>query len=426
MHAAQTALALLSEGAQRFPRMNQQRPWVTCQLGSREHYAIPRVLHADGALDLLLTDFWARPGGLWSRLPGARFAQLRERFHPGLAGARVIHPGWRRLAFEFAAKRRGLAGWPLIQERNRWFQRRLLAALRRERARLAARPGVFFAYSYAARELLGFFRALGWRTVLGQIDPGPREEAIVREEIARRPDARGRWQACPPDYWDEWRREAALADCLAVNSPWSRDTLIADGFAPEKVRVLPLAFEKKIAAETKRYPEAFTAERPLRVLFLGQVNVRKGAHLLLDAAARLAGRPVEFWMVGPVEIATEPWAGRTPNVRWFGAVSRAATERFYRDADVFILPTLSDGFALTQLEAAYRGLPLIVSPYAGRVVAPGRTGWLIEPRDAAALDAALAEAMTGPERLRAMSAAVVETAGFALTDLRRELAALET
>lgn len=402
------------------------RPWITCQLGSREHYAIPRVLHAEGKLARLLTDFWARPGGLWSRLPGARFAQLRERWHPELATARVLHPGGRRLLFELRAKQRGLTGWPLILERNRWFQRRMLAALQRDRASLANQRGVFFAYSYAALELLPFFRALGWRTVLGQIDPGPREEQIVREECERRPEARGRWLPCPPEYWESWRREAALADVLAVNSPWSRDALVTDGWDAAKIRVLPLAFEKKVTAETKTYPATFTAERPLRVLYLGQVNVRKGAHLLLDAAARLTALPIEFWMVGPVEIATAPWEGRTPNVRWFGAVSRAATEKFYRDADVFILPTLSDGFALTQLEAAYRGLPLMVSPYAGQVVVPGHSGWLIEPREAASLDGALREATASPARLAAMSPLAAQTSGFSLGDLRGELAQLET
>lgn len=401
-------------------------PWITCQLGSREHYAIPRVLHAEGKLARMLTDFWARPGGVWSRLPGARFAQLRERWHPELATARVTHPGWRRLTFELRAKQLGLTGWPLILERNRWFQLRMLAALRRDRASLAAKPGVFFAYSYAALELVQFFRDVGWRTVLGQIDPGPREEQIVREECERRPEARGKWQPCPPQYWDAWRHEAALADILAVNSPWSRDTLVADGLPAAKIRVLPLAFEKKVVAEPKTYPAAFTAERPLRVLYLGQVNVRKGAHLLLDAAARLTSLPIEFWMVGPVEIATAPWEGRTPNVKWFGAVSRAATEKFYRDADVFILPTLSDGFALTQLEAAYRGLPLMVSPYAGQVVAPGKSGWLIEPRDAASLDTALRDAAGSPGTLAAMSPVVARTVGFALDDLRAELSALES
>ena len=40
----------------------------------------------------------------------------------------------------------------------------------------------------------------------------------------------------------------------------------------------------------------------MRVLFLGQVNLRKGVARLLQAARILRDEPVEFWIVGPVQI----------------------------------------------------------------------------------------------------------------------------
>ena len=40
----------------------------------------------------------------------------------------------------------------------------------------------------------------------------------------------------------------------------------------------------------------------MRVLFLGQVNLRKGIARLLEAAQNLRDAPVEFWIVGPVQI----------------------------------------------------------------------------------------------------------------------------
>jgi glycosyltransferase involved in cell wall biosynthesis len=57
-----------------------------------------------------------------------------------------------------------------------------------------------------------------------------------------------------------------------------------------------------------------------------------------------------------------------PNVRILGPVDKATTERLYREADVFLFPTLSDGFGLTQLEALGHGLPVIASMNCGRVV----------------------------------------------------------
>ncbi len=52
----------------------------------------------------------------------------------------------------------------------------------------------------------------------------------------------------------------------------------------------------------RHYPRAFSAERPLRVLFLGQVNLRKGVAQLLEAVRLLSGEHVEFWFVGPMQI----------------------------------------------------------------------------------------------------------------------------
>jgi glycosyltransferase involved in cell wall biosynthesis len=61
----------------------------------------------------------------------------------------------------------------------------------------------------------------------------------------------------------------------------------------------------------------------------------------------------------------------------------------YRSATVFVLPTLSDAFAMTQLEAQAHGLPIIVTPSCGRVVIEGETGFMVAARDAQALAVAI-------------------------------------
>lgn len=48
---------------------------------------------------------------------------------------------------------------------------------------------------------------------------------------------------------------------------------------------------------------------------------------------------------------------------------------------MFILPTLSDGFAITQLEAMANGLPVIATPNCGSVVSEGIDGFLVPPRN---------------------------------------------
>jgi len=355
--------------------------WTCCQLGAREHYAVPRALQREGLLAKLITDLWMRRAG---------------RFHPGLAGARIAAPNFASLRFELKASLARENGWQLISRRNEWFQRQALAQLKRTSTN---GHHTVFAYSYAAAEIFEFARARGWRTVLGQIDPGPVEERIV---AGLKDD---KWKPAPKEYWNNWRRECALADRIVVNSNWSKDALLAEGVPPEKLTVIPLAYESwtDVRSFQRLYPRAFSAERPLRVLFLGQINLRKGVRQLLEAVQLLHREPVEFWFVGPIQIAVPEDLRLHPQCRWFGTAPRAEVDSYYRDADVFILPTLSDGFGLTQLEAQSWKLPVVASRYCGEVVRDGVNGVLLDEVSGEAIANTLRGLLETPSSLSAMS-----------------------
>ena len=376
--------------------------WICCQLGAREHYAVPRALQRDGLLAGLITDMWMRRAG---------------RFHPGLAGARVAAPNLAALTFELKASLARENGWKLISRRNEWFQHRALAKLRRT----ANGNHTIFAYSYAAAELFKFARQRGWRTVLGQIDPGPAEERIVA-----RLQTNGKWKPAPKAYWDNWRDECSLADEIVVNSRWSKDALLSEGVPEEKIKIIPLAYESSTGSHSlqRLYPRTFSAERPLRVLFLGQINLRKGVGQLLDAVQLLKGEPVEFWFVGPTQISVPQDLRLHPQCRWLGAAPRVAVDSYYRDADVFILPTLSDGFGLTQLEAQSWKLPVIASRYCGEVVRDGYNGVLLDEVSGEAIANVLREFLRAPHTLSAMSVRSAVDERFSLESLASSLKSL--
>src|SRR5215213_1701948 len=257
--------------------------WLCCQLGAREHYAVPRALQLNGLLSEFITDLWMRSGTF-------------GRFHPGLAQARVIAPNLSALTFELKACATRATGWKLITQRNEWFQRRAVTQLAR-----ADKNGshTVFAYSYAAERIFRFAKDRGWKTVLGQIDPGPAEERIVADLHEK---SAIEWEPAPTDYWNRWRTECELADQIVVNSNWSRDALLGEGVAAEKIRLVPVAYETAERSFERQYPTAFNSDRPMRVLFLGQINLRKGAAQLLEAVKLLASENVEFWFVGPMQI----------------------------------------------------------------------------------------------------------------------------
>jgi glycosyltransferase involved in cell wall biosynthesis len=297
-------------------------------------------------------------------------------------------------------------------------------------ARLASIPDdgiarTLFAYSYAAHDLLRFARTRAWRTVLGQIDGGPHEERIVAELNGRGPGQDRRWEPAPAGYWQAWREECALADRIVVNSPWARHALEEEGIPTDAIRMLPLAYEASAAtAGSRRYPSRFAPERPLRVLFLGQINLRKGAGPLLEATWLLRDEPVEFWFVGPRQILVPADLEHCHNIRWFGPQRRNETAKFYREADVFILPTFSDGFGLTQLEAQSWKLPLIVSDFCGKVVQDGRNGMVLQSVTPEAIAGALRLCLQKPERLSDLAAGAIAPCEFGLSKLSDGLLAL--
>jgi glycosyltransferase involved in cell wall biosynthesis len=373
--------------------------WICCQLGAREHYAVARAIHRRNMLRLLVTDVWVRPGNLLGRLK----PELSGRYHAGLATAEVHARNGANIAFEIRSKFAGLTGWPRIIARNKWFQK--VAVERLSRIDPGEGALVVMAYSYAALDILRLARSRGWRTVLGQIDPGPAEEEIVSKLHDATPGRGSSWVRAPKTYWSEWRRECALADRIVVNSSWSRDALVGEGILADKIRVLPLAYERPRGSIDfrHRYPASFDRTRPLRVLFLGQVNLRKGIAPILDAVRLLRDEPVEFAFVGPIQISIPPNRLNGPGVRWLGAVSRQATEEFYRNADVFLLPTFSDGFGLTQLEAQAWKVPVIATAFCGEVVQHGRNGWVLPEITPLSIATVLRELLRDPSRLQAAS-----------------------
>ena len=393
--------------------------WVCCQLGAREHYAVPRALQLSGVLSEFITDLWIRPGTLmrsWRK-------QLNGRFHPELADATVKAPNLAALAFEAKANASGKNGWGLIIRRNDWFQRQTVAQLVQRQNGSSNDNHTVFAYSYAAEEIFKFARERGWKTVLGQIDPGPVEERIVAQLHEKMPDSH--WEPAPQEYWDCWRNECALADQIVVNSNWSKNALLSEGVSEEKLRVVPLAYETAFDVTFQReYPRAFTSERPLKVLFLGQINLRKGAGQLLEAIKLLAEEQIEFWFVGPTQIRIPSDLKQTPLVKWFVVVPRADVSKFYQEADVFILPTLSDGFGLTQLEAQSWKLPVIASRHCGEVVRGGENGVVLEEVSAEATAEALLKLLRSPELLREMSARSGVSERFSLRMLASSLTSL--
>jgi glycosyltransferase involved in cell wall biosynthesis len=137
-------------------------------------------------------------------------------------------------------------------------------------------------------------------------------------------------------------------------------------------------------------PQRQTAGRPIRFLFLGTMEVRKGFLDLLDAW-KLADLDAELWVAGHVDpIVAGPLqaAQARGNIHNLGFVSDIA--KLLSDVDIFVFPSLEEGGPQVTCEAAAMGVPAITTKMgAGRLTRDGENGIIVPPMDPVALAAAM-------------------------------------
>lgn len=197
--------------------------------------------------------------------------------------------------------------------------------------------------------------------------------------------------------------EYALADRIRVSSNWARESLIAGGVAAEKITVLqqPVDLERYRPA-----PSPSGVDGPLRVVFVGSLDLRKGFVYLLDAM-RACAHPIALEIVGgTVDRCTRQLLATHADQRAI-TLSPGDPRPAYHRAEVAVLPTLEDGSPFAAAEAMSSGLPLVTTDACGarEWVEPGVTGWVVEAGRAEPLARALSDAVVRRATLRSMGAA---------------------
>jgi glycosyltransferase involved in cell wall biosynthesis len=385
------------------------RKWVCSQFGGREKYAIPRALSCLGVLEKLFTDIWVKPGTILSAL-NSRGA---GRFHPDLQKASVN--AFNRTFFvKKTYEQLFLKSYPLDTIFDEMVAQRLLYD--------ANAPGdLFFGYSYSSRLAFKAAKSKGYKTILGQINPGPQEAHIVAEEYKKY--ANGMYKPNVPEnrYWDLWKDEVDHADVLIVNSEWSRHLLMQEGIDRKKCVLIPLAYEAKHIVEEKKYPKKFDYKRPLRLLYLGGVELRKGFHILVEAMKVLRNQPVHLDVVGGLKGPKQLLQTLCTNITYHGLKPPHLVSGFYENADIFVFPTFSDGFGLTQLEAQSYNVPIITSPFCARIVTDGLNGMLLKDLDARSISDAVKTLLDQPELLPYFSSKSVSMDDYSIDALGNRL-----
>jgi glycosyltransferase involved in cell wall biosynthesis len=390
-----------------FP-LHKEGRWIVAQEGSRQSYAVPLAFHRLHSLRLFYVDIWCRRGRSLLRKGPKGTRALATRFHPEIPPDLVVSFG--RAAILTRAldhfRRERLSPTRLAEVYNqfgRWFASRVRGHL--ESLELDPERDFFFGFNTNCLEALELLKERKIFTVVDQVDPGKVEEDMVLEEAERWPGWTRVDGRLPQSYWDRLKTEWDLADLVLVNSDWSAQALIRQGVAPGKIVVVPLAID----LDANHVLEPINPEGTLKVIWLGSIILRKGIQYLIEAARRLQTQKIEFLLAGSLGISEEIVRGFPSNIKVLGRITRDQLSRVYKQAHLFVLPTISDGFAITQLEAMAHGLPVIATPNCGQVVTDGVDGLIVPVRDSAALADAIVRLESNRGLLREMSSNALRT-----------------
>lgn len=127
----------------------------------------------------------------------------------------------------------------------------------------------------------------------------------------------------------------------------------------------------------RRFRKELGIDRPvLLVSFVGRLVVEKGIRPLLEAMGSLQSEGIYLAVAGEGPLKDEIEACGLPNVHMLGRLDSPDVAALLADSDVLCLPTRSEGFATTLLEAAACGTPCLISNGGGKRVDPVFRVWI--------------------------------------------------
>jgi glycosyltransferase involved in cell wall biosynthesis len=190
------------------------------------------------------------------------------------------------------------------------------------------------------------------------------------------------------DLWKLVLRDCADADLLMVNSDFVKKTFVEQGYPADKVRVAYLGVREEFFDLKREY----RINGPVRILFTGNFDVRKGVRILLEAVryCRRSGLDLRLELIGNLgngasclQPGDDLFFTHTP----FAPLQQVAAA--FARADLFVFPTFAEGSSRSGMEAAAAGLPIITTENCGLPLEHGKSVIYVPVNDSDSLAEAI-------------------------------------
>jgi len=359
---------------------------MLAMLGARRRYLLPESMADLGVLKCFVTDFyvnrrsWLQSAVVWIGriLQIGIFQAIAGRYSSHIPIKQIVVFRWLGIRYAFQAR--------LIRRDDA----RLFAAINHQFCSRAAHyleaADICWAYNGAALELFEAARERKIRCVLEQAI-APRDNQINELERARKD-----WSDWTPPHSlldqdaadplsERERAEWLLSDVIVTGSQYVYDCMQRKGITPNRCMVVPSAIDLerfKIGTEVR-------SAGPLRVLFVGQINLRKGVPYLLEAVRRLNSTHIQLKLVGTPEVPRKQLEVFSQWATFCGVVPLPEVVAHYQWADIVVVPSICEGSSMVTYEARGCGVPIVVTPNSGAFFTPGVDGLQVPVRSVEAI-----------------------------------------
>jgi alpha-maltose-1-phosphate synthase len=173
------------------------------------------------------------------------------------------------------------------------------------------------------------------------------------------------WQVTPPEFSSD-RLERCVAEyeeahAVTVPSQLAKRSFLQHGISADRVFVCPYG------VDLSEFHPAVKRDNIFRVIYVGQITIRKGiGHLLRAVEPLVRKHRIEVWLVGEIDSRIEPLLKQYRGVFEYKGVSpRKDLWRLYSQASVLVLASVEEGLAFVQAQAMACGVPVIATTNTG-------------------------------------------------------------
>jgi glycosyltransferase involved in cell wall biosynthesis len=392
-------------------------------LGSRNHYIIPVILQNNDLLNKFYTDSYIGNKPLLEKIllninklkRSNIITKWLTRKHDTIPKDKVI--SFEFLGIKYAYLRRKAKNWEelekLYENINKQFCLNVVELSKKEISSF----NVFYGFNGASLEIIEFCKQNKKIFILEQtLVPHKIEYEILNKEIKKfnNYEKDGIIRNTDSVLVKRELQEIMLADYIITASPFVKDLLIDLGIKSEKIALIPYGIE------TVKFPYKIRKReknRPLNILFLGEIGLRKGSIYLLEALKKLKPQIAVAKFAGLVSLKEEILGRYKDRVEFLGHIPKSEVKGLLNWADILILPSLAESgnFAIT--EALASGIPVITTKNSGSIVEDGKTGFIVPVRDSNSIKDAIIKYYENPYLLEEHSYNAIKMRDF--IDIKR-------